>query len=313
MLSAWILLAAGACTDAGYRSGAGEPVQVRDATFIDGDLPVDDSAEGPLVINAAGKGYVVTQGEGSVKYNGLASPEAYSVAIAAKDISTGYWTVPLQGPDVTQDNDLLLKVTLDFLAEVPYGLQQLQFVALDKNGHAGPEYDSQICIIPDMSENNLAACDDAITPQNSVVSLRWDTDVDLDLIVIAPDGKVVKWDAPTTGAVVDAAVPRDVVKADTTGRLSRDSNADCAIDSINLESLIFPGVPPEGSYKFYADLNSACDQAHVNFSLTQYRRTDLDDGTHPVEVTELGSGELVAAQEDGGHAFGTFLTTVKLP
>jgi hypothetical protein len=306
------LLAAG-CEGEVWSSGASEPVRVQGGTFVPGALPVDDSAEIPLVVSAAGASYVVTQGKGNVRFRGLATPDAYTVAVSAMDINSGYWVVPLDGPDATQDNDLIISMTLDFLPEVPYGLQTLSFVAIDENGHPGPRYDSPICVLPDYAEGSLAACSDEITPANAVVSLSWDTNVDLDLVVITPSGKVVDWDAPTTGAVDGDSVPRDIVRDETTGQLSRDSNANCVIDGIRLESLIFPGEPPAGDYQVYADLNAACGESYVNFSLDQYRRTDADDGTHPVEKTALGTGELVAEQQDGGASLGTYLTTVTLP
>jgi len=314
MRPAILLLALSACdTSTDYSAGRGEAVQVRGATFKSGELPVDDGAAAPTIVSASGKSYIVTQGIGNIGYSGLATPEAYSVAVAATDISDGYWVMPVQGADVTQEDALIFKVTLDFLPEVPYGLQTLRFVAFDEAGHPGPEYDSSICVLPDYSENNLAACSDEVTPQNAVISLRWDTLVDLDLVVVTPGGKVVRYDAPTTGEVEGSEVPKEVVKDATTGRLSRDSNADCAIDSMNLESLIFPGEPPAGDYKVYADLHDPCGESYVNFSLAEYVRTDADDGTHPVETTLLGGGELVADQADGGDGLGTFLTTVTLP
>ncbi len=306
----WALLA---CTATGWSTGASEAIQVRDATFVEGDLPVDDAGVSPSVVYAAGANFVITQGSGSIVYKGLASPDAYTVALAAKDFGGGYWVLPVDGPDVTQDNDLIFSMTLDFLAEVPYGLQTLSFVAIDGEGHPGPEYDSSICVLPDYAAGSLAACSDEITPANAVVSLRWDTNVDLDLIVVAPNGKVVASDSPTTGLLDGSSVPRDVVNAATTGTLSRDSNSGCVIDGIRMESLIFPGEPPAGDYQFYADLRANCDESYVNFSLDEYRRTDADDGTHPVVTTRLGTGELVASQADGGSGLGTYLTTLTLP
>ena len=300
------------CMD-NYQSGASEWIRVREGTFMEGDLPSDDAATEPSIVYASGAGYIVTQGTGNISYKGLATPDAYSVAMSAEGISTGYWVVPLGGPDVTQDNDLILKMTLDFLPEVPYGLQTLSFVALDAAGQPGPRYDSTVCVLPDIAENNLAACSDEITPPNAVISLSWDTNVDLDLVVVAPNGKIVTWNAPSTVVPVDGEVDRDELKSESTGQLSRDSNADCVIDGIRLESLIFPGEPLAGDYQIYADLNSACDQSYVNFALDLYRRVDAEDGTHPVEKTELGTGELIALQQDDGTNLGSYLTTLTLP
>jgi hypothetical protein len=307
-----ILLAVVACGTE-YQSGTSELVRVRDGTFHDGALPIDDSRKDPTIVYASGATFVLTAGSGSVGYDGLATPETYSVGVALEDVSTGYWTVPVDGPSVTENNNLLFGMTLDFLEEVPAGLQSLSFVALDENGNPGPEYASTLCVLPDWADNNLSVCSKKISPQSAVVALRWDTNVDLDLRVVAPNGKVLGPGKPTTGIAENGSVPHDVVSDPTTGKLTRDSNASCIIDNIRLESIVFVEEPPAGDYEFYADLYASCGEPYVNFSLDEYRRTDTTDGTHPVETTHLGTGELIAVQEDGGSELGTLLTTLTLP
>jgi hypothetical protein len=307
-----LLLSLLAC-DGTYVSGASEPIVVRQGTFHEGELPVDEAATSPTVVYAAGVGYVLTQGQGNIGYSGLASPEAYSVAVTFPSVSTGYWVVPVAGPDVTSNNDLIFKMTVDFKREVPYGLQSLQFVALDGEGNPGPRYESTVCVLPDVANGNFAACDESVTPANAVISLSWDTSVDLDLVAVAPNGKVVSWKSPTT-VIADGTIPSEEINAETTGELSRDSNANCEIDNINLESIVFPGEPPAGEYALYASLPAACEASYVNYALALYRRVDAADGTHPVERTELATGTLLAAQAgDGAATLGTYLTTLTLP
>jgi hypothetical protein len=158
-----------------------------------------------------------------------------------------------------------------------------------------------------MSPNNRV-----VTPQNAVISLSWDTEVDLDLVVVTPTGKVVGAKAPTT-ATDGAPIPPAVINDPSTGQLSRDSNADCEIDGIRVESLVFPGEPPAGDYRVYASLHSACGEASVNFRLVLYRRVDNGDGTYGVDTEDLATGTLLALHQDGGASLGAYVTTVSFP
>lgn len=305
----WVLLA---CADGGYTSGASEPITVNGAEFIEGDLPSNDGRTIPEVLYSASVGYVVTQGMGNIKYSGLASTDAYSVAVSFPTVGTGYWVVPAGAPDVTQESNLSFSMVLNFSEEVPPGLQSLDFVAFDADGHVGPLYESTICVLSDISDGSFAECDPETTPQNAIISLSWDTPVDLDLVAVTPEGKVVSWKNPTT-LTGDGTLDGDAIDDPTTGELSRDSNANCVIDGIQVESLIFPGEPPAGDYAFYASLPYNCGESYVNWDLSLYRRTDADDGTHPVEQTDLAKGELLGSQADGGVSYGTYITTLTLP
>ena len=302
-----VLLVLG-CAEDPFVSGAGEPILVRDGTFHRGALPDNTDATLPQVLFATSVGYVVTQGQGNIAYNGLVSKDAYSVAVAFDGIGSGYWTVPAGGPDVTQNNDLVFELTIDFTRDVPYGLQTVTFVAIDEEGRAGPPLETTVCVLPESAEGSLAACDPALSPQSAVLSLTWDTDVDLDLVVITPEGRVVSWKAP---ASADEDDPN--VDPTTIGEISQDSNANCHIDSIRRESLVFPGVPLPGEYQIFASLYSDCGQRHVNYQSTLFERIDAADGTFPIERTDLGAGVLLGAQANAGATNGTYVATVTLP
>jgi len=76
----------------------------------------------------------------------------------------------------------------------------LLLAAIDEQGNAGEETRLDTCItrpIPD----NLNACDPTIAPPFAVLSLAWDADVDLDLVVVAPDGRVIDPKHPTTARI----------------------------------------------------------------------------------------------------------------
>ncbi|MES2642340.1 MAG: hypothetical protein V4850_22850 [Myxococcota bacterium] len=298
-----------ACVSNDQSSGASEPVQVRAGTFQPGELPTDDSAASPNVIYVSSVGYVVTQGDANAGYSGLASTEAYSIAVAVPDVGSGYWVVPVDGPDVTEDNNLLFDLTVDFTREVPYGLQTISFVALDEGGHPGPRYDATLCVLPDYADKNYAACDPETPPQHTILSLSWDTDVDLDLVVVTPAGKVVRSESASTQV--------DPIASDgdtsTEGVLTRDSNSNCVIDSVRLESLVFEEEPPAGDYEVYASLFSPCGERSVNYALSLFERVDEADGSWSVAQEDVASGALLAAQADGGASLGTHVTTLTLP
>lgn len=288
-----------------YDSGASEPVVVRDGAFFEGELPEDPSATSPILQYVASTGYIITQGWGSIQYSGLVTEDAYSVAVAMPDVGTGYWVVPVDGVDPTQGGNRLFGLTLDFTRDVPYGLTTVGFTALDGDAHPGPRYDATLCVLPDFSDNNYASCDADTPPQHTILSLRWDTDVDLDLIVVTPTGKVVRPGSPST--LVDDD------DESTPGVLTRDSNNGCDIDGVRLESLVFEDEPPAGEYAFYASLNAACGEPAVNFELTRYTRAGSEEEGWTVDAEPLASGALLGSQADGGASLGTHLATVSLP
>jgi len=315
MRSATLGLAAAlvGCAGEGFVSGASEPIQVRDGTFRDGPLPFDDAAEEPLVLNVGGIGSVVTQGNGNIAYTGLATPQAWSVAIGFDGLGTGHWVVPVDGPDVTLDDNQLFDFILDFTPEVPPGFQTIQLAAIGPDNAPGPLYETRVCVVTEAASNTLTACDPEAPPPNAVVSLAWNTNVDLDLLVLTPDGKLVTPKAPTTAWTDGGVVPSEDVADPQVGRISRDSNADCRIDGIRVESLVFTDEPPPGEYRFYASLNRTCGEASVSWDLSVTRRVDTGEDTHGITRTALAHGSLLPVHADGGATLGTFITALTLP
>lgn len=302
MTMGWLVACAGA------PSGADESIRVREAGFVQGPLPRGDEAT-PLVQYASSAGFVISRGQAAVGFTGAATDDGWSVAVAFPDAprSTGYWVVPMGGPDPTVPGTLTFAFTVDFGDDVPYGLHPLRLAAMDRNGRAGPAYDATLCVLPEYSAGDLSACDGSLAPQDTIVALSWDTWVDLDLTVVTPSGKVVNAKSPTTADVDDDPADPGV------GSITRDANGSCVIDGTNLESLVFPGEPVPGEYLVYADLYSACGEAYVNFSLDLYQRIDAPDGSFGVDAKFLVGGEMLAYRADRGASLGQFLTSLVLP
>lgn len=312
------LLTLGACDSQVYDIGTSEPIRVRGATLHRGELPgtpsIEDGGvfEGPritLIENISG---IATVGQEGKSYSGRASGEAYAIGVAIPGLSNGYWTFPVADADPTAPGEYSFAFTLDFSRDVPPGTYALALVAIDRDGNAGLWRTSTLCVVPDV-QDNLNTCDPTIAPPNTVITLSWDTQVDLDLIVVTPEGKVVRSKTPSTVIPTDGGISN--AQLGDAGRLTRDSNSSCNIDGARLESLLFRGTPPPGRYTVYANLFDACSEQTVRYHAAIYRAYLNDDGTtYRTERENLASGQLVALQVDNdGSALGTRLAEIDIP
>jgi uncharacterized protein YfaP (DUF2135 family) len=98
-----------------------------------------------------------------------------------------------------------------------------------------------------------------------VVTLTWDTEVDVDLHVMDPLGNEIYHGAPSSldpfahGASASSASP---------GVLDVDSNAGCIIDGLRQEDVIWAGAPPSGHYLVRVDTPSLCGQASSHWTVS---------------------------------------------
>src|SRR5262249_21741946 len=154
----------------------------------------------------------------------------------------------------------------------------------------------------------LNACDHTIPPPQAVLSLHWDTDADLDLVVITPDGKTVDPKHPTTATGTDGGV---TVDPNVDGVFDHDSNGNCVIDGLRREDLVWQQKPLSGEYYVYTDMFSACGQPAARFTVTLYLAQKEGDDQYLVPVlTE--SGELLSSDEDSGATDGLFVTQFQI-
>ncbi|MFY0534600.1 hypothetical protein [Nannocystis pusilla] len=195
----------------------------------------------------------------------------------------------------------------------PPGVHTLLLAAIDEAGRRGPAFELEVCVRDDGLPDNLNACDATIPPPALVITLEWDQDVDLDLVVETPGGKKIAHATPTSGEKVETEVPAGVVKDPTTGRLVRDSNAGCAIDGRNSESVVFQEPPARGTYLIYADLFDACGAPGTLFSAAVYRRVEQGDGTFALVEDARTGGALVDLQATGGGQTPLYVMASKQP
>jgi hypothetical protein len=306
----FVALAAPACTgeQASPNTGLGEPVRVQSAQFVPGALPGSTQSHGdggvsPRVTDVSSATTEVEPGELGLLLSGHATSDAQSVGVRFPDLGTGYWIVPVGAPDPTDDGLLTWQLAADFARDLAPGTHSLSFAAISADGASGSETSLSLCVdtpVPD----NLNVCIPKRVPPVAVLSLSWDSPVDLDLVVQTPTGVVVGGKTATS-VPAGASTP---AKA-SNGVLDRDSNRDCVIDDIDREDIVWQSTPTTGTYEVWVDLFSACGKSAVSFNVSLWVAEPQPDGTQKLvqQTPPLATGVLTAAQANGGSAAGLFV------
>lgn len=269
-----------------FSSGITEPVRVKGGQFLKGDLPAANG--GPKVTNLTYTSRIVLRGEAGKQITGRAAKPVAAVDLRFLDLGTGYWVVPSGAPDGQFPDDLTWSAELDFSADIAPGFHTMRVTAVDANAVAGESQDVDLCVaslVPD----NYHSCDPNTSAPNAVFTLRWDSDVDLDLVVIAPDGKRIDGKHPKYSDDIS---------------LDRDSFGACIRDSLRQEDLVFQKAG-SGNFDIYANLFDACGKTGVDFVLT-VSQVQADGSLAP---TLQKKGRLIALDANGGISSGLFLTS----
>jgi hypothetical protein len=219
--------------------------RVEDAQYVPGAMP--EMSGGPDVTTASLPNVFVDVGERGLPIDGALAPGSNGAAIGM-DGDAGYWIVPAGTPDVFDPNEPTISGKVDFSRLIAAGDHQLEVQALDADGHAGAPFAIPIkAFVRDIPDGTL------------VFTLRWDSDADLDLHVITPDGievwrrNVNSYVPPGPGEPPD---PPDAWMAG--GILDADSNSDCVIDGADREDVVWTQAAPAGTYVVRVDTYSLC-------------------------------------------------------
>jgi len=305
-LAAALFTTVAACSGEKSESGLGEPLRVRNGVFKEGPLPgsAPQTPPGPGVTVTAIEtaSTVLRPGQGEKTLGGRASPGAVAVAVAVAGLGRGYWLLPVDGPDPLNNNELGWQALVEIGRDVSPGPKELRIVAIDANGNAGTQRALPVCV-PRLLPDNLNACDPTIAPPAAVVSLTWDAPADVDLVVVAPDGRVIDAKHPRW-----AAADPDAGTVPPT--IDRDSNATCALDLVQQENLVFSEPPGPGSYLVFVNLFDACSLSAVHFRVSVAARQARPDGHLELVETESTGGTLTVNLANGGAKLGTYVTEV---
>ena len=306
-------LSALGCSGESLTRGSTEPFRVDGAQFIAGDLPgiaadsqaakAESAAALPSLV-AFSSLTIVPPGAVDRGLSGTATVGTSSVGVRFNDLGGGYWVLPTTNVDLFSENEIAWGGLASYARQPDAGTHKLLAVAIDGKGRAGVQSSLDVCLLPEVPDNGNV-CDPAKDPPKLVVSLGWNSPVDLDLRVVTPDGKIVDAKHPSTAlAGEDGKVDPS---ADGTGKILTDSNASCQLDGQQRENLVFQQRPPSGKYLVYANLFEACDQPSVEFTLTLHSSIPADDHFSQLETLRK-SGGLQAIHANGGAELGTFLT-----
>lgn len=289
--------------------GVTEPIMVSGAQFVSGEMPGTTPVDGgepleagatepPLsVVQVAYTNQLVIPGASAKSFTGLVTTDAVAVGIRLADMGTGYWVVPVGGPDamVARADDFAFNASFDI--DDPPGIHALRVVAIDGNGNGGMQSDTEVCVEWRIPDN-----DHSCIPTNAVpavvFTLQWDANFDVDLHVIDPNGVDINPKTNPLQFPVDAGAP-------PTGdpKIDRDSLGQCIPDGWRQEDLVFQNYPATGNYDIYANPFDACGQESVRFVLTIYE-AGSDGNLH---ATYTQGGELLANSVNGGAASGLFI------
>jgi hypothetical protein len=317
------LLALG-CGSEVLTEGFEQPFRVESGQFIEGALPGSPpigASEQPVTPTVTGVGGIskVQAGERARGISGTASADSASVAARFVDLGSGYWVRPVTVVNL-EGGGFSWQMLADIGVDVPPGVHDMLFAAIGPDGRSGSQRVVEVCVEPVIPDRraDLAgifrsnACDPTQPPPALVVSLGWDAPVDLDLQVVTPSGVRVDPKHPSS------ALPDEDGDVDThapgVGNLDGDSNAGCAIDGKNRESLVFDEQPPSGRYAVYASLFDACGEAAVDFVLSLHT---IAPGAEPDTYRQVESfrqpARLTQVAADGGARIGLFITEFVIP
>jgi hypothetical protein len=307
-----------------------EPIVVHGAVFKEGDLPgspplpppTDPNADpdaGPFPVGThptsiESPNRVLRPGESGNHLNGLATDDAQAVALRFADVGTGYWVLPANSEDLTTPGQRTWSLVYDIGRSAGAGIHPLRVAAIDGSGASGTQQDLELCILRPVPDNQNA-CSPTVAPPFTVLSLAWDTDVDLDLVLVTPSGKIIDAKHPTSAtASADAGIAPDPKKD---GELDHDSNANCVIDGARREDVVWQNEPAKGTYLVYARLFNACGKSATRYTASLYfSETTGKNAKGKVTYTLTDrldvSGEVLAGEANGGGGLGTYVTNFSI-
>jgi len=191
--------------------------------------------------------------------------ESFGLTTSSSGLGDRY-EVELAGP-VTNANLLLT-----FPQKLPIAQFDVFFAAADENGVVGPLTRLTFDVLQ-------------VGTGDVQVTLAWDTDADVDLHVIDPNGDEVYW--------ANRMVPSG-------GELDLDSNAVCSNDGVRNENITWPvGSAPQGTYIVRVDYWSNCEVASTDYTVL------VNNGGN----VELFSGTFEGSGDGGGAGSGVDITT----
>jgi hypothetical protein len=234
-------------------------LRIASAQFHRGAPPAENG--GPKLSSITTQA-IVYPGELDASVSGLTPPLTTGV-LAYIDKDVGYYVITPGTPDPSQDFALTFSAPVTFSQLLPLGKFTLMGQAVDIHGKVGAVYKDVISV-----QDEAAPIPN---PTTLLVSLSWDTQADLDLHLVIPDGTEIY-----SGKVnsVGRPSPGDTDSWKSGGILDYDSNGLCVIDGRRRENVYWTQTPPSGHYIVRVETYSMCSEAQANWSVAITKGSD---------------------------------------
>lgn len=225
-------------------AGADAYLRIPGAQFFRGPMPAG-SPEGPSVEKLDLVSNAIWAGLSDDPISGALSPGATAAAIGLQG-DVGYWLVVAGVPSVATPQDPSFAATAVFSSGLVVGSYTLVVRAVDGAGNFGPP--STQVLVAEPSPTNPG-------PKGElVVGLTWDTEANLNVHVIDPNGTEIYWGNPSS----QPPFSFNQVDGGSYGYVDFDSNANCVVDGLRREAAIWPQSPPPGLYTVRVEASSMC-------------------------------------------------------
>lgn len=251
-----------ACTLAACTQGASNDsalaakMRVANAQFVAGASPV--AADGPDVEALSLLTNTIWPGCSDKPLAGALGSTATATALAL-DGDSGYWLVAAGVPDVAAPNFPTFRANAAFSTTLAPGTYALEVRAIDGTGNFGAPRRQTLTALPAPPSASVTGA--------LVVTLTWDTEADLDLHVVDPLGNEIFHGAPRSTSATEPGASTDAGSNDGVGVLDLDSNAQCVIDGLRREDVVWASDPPSGDYLVRVDAASLCGAATADWKV----------------------------------------------
>ncbi len=217
------------------RNGPETPLRLTDGIYVDEKLPVPDADwDAPAPTISSDSNFIVTGGSAPLlaELNVYDTPSAIVGLIVGIEGHVGYYQIPVDDVSETlQDIQILLRSFAPY--ETPPGVLPIRVAARDERGRVSP-YGSKVFTVKAVGSGDIQ------------ISVSWDTDADVDLHVIDPQGCETNF-TNKTGCASGA-------------ELDLDSNIGCPANGVKNENIFWPeGQSPAGTYTVLVNYYNGCN------------------------------------------------------
>lgn len=245
------VLAVAGCSGASPSRGLDAVLRV-EGQYQPGPLPTEDPAA-PDVTAVESNNNTVRPGQQNKRLSGRLGPGSRALALWL-DGDPGYWIVPAGAPDILVPGELTYETRYALSPALTPGPHDLVLRAVDEAGHFGPA-------------SHLGLTAEPLAPTGPlVVTLRWDTQSDLDIHVVIPAGVDI-WSKNINSYQQTPGDPIDPEGLAQGGVLDFDSNAACQIDGRRQETVFWRRTPPSGHYVVRVDTFALCGEVGARWTV----------------------------------------------